>query len=134
MKGFLFFIFFRKADSIKFPDDIPKSLPNLIRFILYHSTHQLQLDSAVSMCSQDCIERNKKLVVQEIDRIKKLLKQLWRRLTTLTQHINPEHDYYWIARANVRQVYELRSVKLRKAQQLYYYLENDIKQLSKLKF
>ncbi|KAJ8319250.1 hypothetical protein KUTeg_004341 [Tegillarca granosa] len=54
----LFFPAYRKADSVMFPETTPKTLPNLIKFVMNHATHDLRMDTAVYVCSKYCRKRN----------------------------------------------------------------------------
>ncbi|ELT97507.1 hypothetical protein CAPTEDRAFT_221464 [Capitella teleta] len=48
----------RKMDSVSFPDHLEKSLVNLVRFVLQHSTYAVRRDTAVSACSAVCMRTN----------------------------------------------------------------------------
>ena len=57
--SFYFFVYFSKANSIVFPKSVEMSLPNVIRFVLQHSNHNLRLQTALAVCSPACLGRNR---------------------------------------------------------------------------
>lgn len=57
---------FRKAESVKYPETLPLTLPNLIKFVLHHTTHDLRMDTAVDVCTKSCIEKNLRRVSEAI--------------------------------------------------------------------
>ncbi|XP_076075013.1 thioredoxin domain-containing protein 11-like [Mytilus galloprovincialis] len=62
----LFFPAHRKAESVKYPETLPLTLPNLIKFVLHHTTHDLRMDTAVDVCTKSCIEKNLRRVSEAI--------------------------------------------------------------------
>lgn len=48
----------READSVAFPDNVTPSLPNLIRFVLQHTTFTTRLHLAADVCSAACVQEN----------------------------------------------------------------------------
>lgn len=53
--------FYSKSDSVLFPPHLPKTLPNLVRFVLRSSSNLLILDSSLNVCSRDCISTTRNL-------------------------------------------------------------------------
>lgn len=52
---------YSKSDSVLFPPHQPKTLPNLVRFVLRSSSNSLILDSSLNVCSRDCISTTRNL-------------------------------------------------------------------------
>lgn len=70
----------RKADSVVFPKALPKTLPNLIKFVLRHSSQGLRLDTARGICSMSCIRRNRREVSFTIVELYKHIRKIKRKL------------------------------------------------------
>ncbi|OWF53332.1 thioredoxin domain-containing protein 11-like [Mizuhopecten yessoensis] len=94
----LFFPAHRKSDSVVFPASIPKTLPNLIKFVLHHSTHDLRLDTAADICSNSCIDHNRVVVAATIETLRmrshqytRRLRRLMSRLASLNNTPSPNH-------------------------------------------
>ncbi|XP_033748582.1 thioredoxin domain-containing protein 11-like [Pecten maximus] len=83
----LFFPAHRKSESVVFPASIPKTLPNLIKFVLHHSTHDLRLDTAVDICSNSCMNHNRVVVAATIETFRLQSHQYTRRLRRLMSHL-----------------------------------------------
>ncbi|XP_060076099.1 thioredoxin domain-containing protein 11-like [Ylistrum balloti] len=83
----LFFPAHRKSDSVVFPASIPKTLPNLIKFVLHHSTHDLRLDTAADICSDLCIKHNRVVVAVTVETLRSQSHQYAKRLHRLMSHL-----------------------------------------------
>lgn len=80
----LFFPSGRKQDSVVFSEELPKSLPNLIRFVLHHATHSVRLrTNTAHRCTTPCITTNLQNAVNRISILDKQLKRLKLRLSRL---------------------------------------------------
>lgn len=80
----LFFPSGRKQDSIVFSEELPKSLPNLIRFVLHHATHSVRLRTDTAQrCTSRCINTNLQNAFNRISILDKQLKRLEHRLARL---------------------------------------------------
>ncbi|XP_076458267.1 thioredoxin domain-containing protein 11-like [Babylonia areolata] len=73
----IFFPAHREADSVAFPDTVAPSLPNLIRFVLQHTTFTTRLHLATDVCSAPCLRDNLDLAAHAL----RSLRQRLRRLT-----------------------------------------------------
>lgn len=65
-----------KSDSIVFPEGREKSLVNLIRFVLQHSTPDTKLHLAADVCTRTCIQHNllqTSILLQELRQKEKLV-------------------------------------------------------------
>lgn len=51
---------------MKFPERMAMTLPNLIKFVLNHATHDLRMDTAVDVCTKSCIHKNLRKVSETI--------------------------------------------------------------------
>ncbi|XP_064609411.1 thioredoxin domain-containing protein 11-like [Liolophura sinensis] len=76
----IFFPAKRKADSVVFPNALPKTLPNLIKFVLRHSSQVLRLDTARGICSMSCIRRNRREVSFTIVELYKHIRKIKRKV------------------------------------------------------
>ncbi|XP_061129632.1 thioredoxin domain-containing protein 11 isoform X1 [Syngnathus typhle] len=85
----LFFPRYRKQQSVKFPDDLPITLPHLLRFILKHSSstpYQGEppssdasgLDHAVLRAELEALQREVRTLHQARELLSQQLAQLWR--------------------------------------------------------
>ncbi|KAM9856710.1 thioredoxin domain-containing protein 11 [Aulostomus maculatus] len=88
----LFFPRYRKHLSVKFPDDLPITLPNLLRFILQHSGSPHYTDKPMTSCNEgdgsgpDAVLRAEFVALQQEvqvlhlarERLSQQLAQLWR--------------------------------------------------------
>ncbi|XP_069124262.1 thioredoxin domain-containing protein 11-like [Argopecten irradians] len=83
----LFFPAHRKSDSVVFPASIPKTLPNLIKFVLHHSTYDLRLDTAADICSNSCISHNRAVVAATIENFRSQNHQYTKRLRRLMSQL-----------------------------------------------
>ena len=72
----IIFIYYRKSESITFPDHLYKTLPNLIYFILEYSSTTLRLHTGLSICSQACITANIGSTVRRIHSLNHSLSKL----------------------------------------------------------
>lgn len=80
----LFFPSGRKQDSVVFSEELPKSLPNLIRFVLHHATHSVRLRTDTAQrCTSRCINTNLQNAFNRISILDKQLKRLEHRLARL---------------------------------------------------
>ncbi|GAB1602311.1 thioredoxin domain-containing protein 11-like isoform X1 [Argonauta hians] len=80
----LFFPSGRKEDSVVFSEDLPKTLTNLIRFVLHHTTDTVSLwtDSS-QQCRAKCIMTNRQNALTRISVLSKEIKRLELRLRHL---------------------------------------------------
>lgn len=97
---------FRKADSVKFPESVPLTLPNLVRFILHHATYDLRMDTAVDVCTKSCIEKNLRRVSLAVVSCIKKQKVLENRMEKLESR-------YKMSQTSVRFKSSVRAVRKR---------------------
>ncbi|NXA54826.1 TXD11 protein, partial [Nothocercus julius] len=76
----LFFPHRRKEQSVKFPEDFPVSLPNLLKFILHHSS----LFSS-DPCSKDCLRKKTALQQGHISHLEREIQKLRSEISVLHQ-------------------------------------------------
>ncbi|XP_059165869.1 thioredoxin domain-containing protein 11-like isoform X2 [Physella acuta] len=86
-----------KSDSIVFPASREKSLVNLIRFVLQHSTPDTKLHLAADVCTRTCIQRNllqSSLLLQELRQKEKLVQDKLQCYTdpTLSEQCQAQPD------------------------------------------
>ncbi|XP_049576828.1 thioredoxin domain-containing protein 11 isoform X2 [Syngnathus scovelli] len=85
----LFFPRYRKEQSVKFPDDLPITLPHLLRFILKHSgsspyqdeppsSEASGLDAAVLWAELEALQREVRTLHEARELLSQQLAQLWR--------------------------------------------------------
>jgi hypothetical protein len=113
---------------------VAKTLPNLLKFLLYHVNQSIQIDTAVSSCSEQCIKTNKNLVLSKIAKLETNISQLERRARTLWGQtmLNQAHQQYIkVALETIKRAQNIRNFKLRKAQMLNHFLKHDLKRLDK---
>lgn len=79
----LIFLSDRKEDSVVFPSNFPKSLPNLIKFILAHAKRDLKTDTVVDICSKICVNHNRRRVVQVMTHLRPKRRNIKRRISLL---------------------------------------------------
>lgn len=79
----LFFPAHRKEDSVVFPSNFPKSLPNLIKFILAHAKRDLKTDTVVDICSKTCVNHNRRRVVHVMTHLRAKRRNIKRRISLL---------------------------------------------------
>ncbi|KAL8569613.1 hypothetical protein ACOMHN_057180 [Nucella lapillus] len=72
----IFFPAHREADSVAFPDDVTPSLPNLIRFVLQHTTFTTRLHLAADVCSSPCLRENLALAQHTLKALRAKLQRL----------------------------------------------------------
>ncbi|KAK7489104.1 hypothetical protein BaRGS_00019618 [Batillaria attramentaria] len=72
----IFFPAARKADSVAFPSSISMTLPNLIRFVLQHSTFTTRLHLAADVCSTTCVNENLDLTRHTLHALRSKLARL----------------------------------------------------------
>ncbi len=77
---------FRKSDSSVFPDYIPAILPNLIRFVLQHSSQPLRVETALGVCSKTCIQKNRQYALGARHALQQKQTRLHHRRNTLNAH------------------------------------------------
>jgi len=77
----------RKSESVTFPDHLYKTLPNLIYFILQHSSTTLRLHTGLSICSRACITANIASTVRRIHSLNQALSKLVKAKHTLQRKI-----------------------------------------------
>ncbi|CAI9718358.1 domain-containing 11-like [Octopus vulgaris] len=84
----LFFPSGRKEDSVVYSEDLPKTLTNLIRFVLHHATHTVSLwtDSS-QQCTAHCIKTNRQNALIRITVLSREIKRLELRLTHLENSV-----------------------------------------------
>ncbi|XP_078096883.1 thioredoxin domain-containing protein 11 isoform X2 [Mustelus asterias] len=80
----LFFPSNRKDLSVKYPEDLPFTVPNLVRFILLHSPQSVHQDSFQS-CNPDCIQRAAALQKDRISQLETELRRLRAEMKALHQ-------------------------------------------------
>lgn len=125
---------FRKSDSVMFPDNIAKTAPNLIKFILHYANFSLQVDAAVNLCSSQCIKTNRARILSRIQNLTKVVSSLERRAKALATQtpLNGDHkNYLNMSRKALQQALNVKNFKLRKAEMLNHYMQRNWKQLNK---
>ena len=126
-------MFFRKSESMLFPEDVEKSLANLIQFVLYHANQSTQLDVTMSVCSPECVQQNIARTLARRDQLERRVRQLERRARMLQQ----SHDktgslkYFQMASQTVSQAFDLRFNQLRKVKLLNHVLQKNSKHIEK---
>ncbi|KAH3861933.1 thioredoxin domain-containing protein 11-like [Dreissena polymorpha] len=124
----------RKFDSVVFPEKKPKSIPNLLKFILHYANFSLQFDTAVGMCTEQCIQTNRKKVLLRIGELERSIQRLQRRGMALAQVLpsnQQQQAYLNYARSVVIQSRDSKRLKLRKSQLLNGYLQKNWKHIDK---
>ena len=105
-----------------------------MKFLLYHANISLQIDAAVNTCSEQCVKKNIELVLKKISELEESVRQLDRRARTLwSQKIASEQErkYIKVAYGAMRKSLDNKNFKLRKAQMLNHFLQNELKKLDK---
>ena len=85
-------MFCRKSDSIVFPDSEPKTLPNLIRFVLSHATSDLRLDTLLDVCNKQCLNYNKAKISYSLQKLQKRSRRYLQHLKTIISHVSSVVD------------------------------------------
>ncbi|XP_067912518.1 thioredoxin domain-containing protein 11 isoform X2 [Heterodontus francisci] len=80
----LFFPSKRKDMSVKYPEDLPLTVPNLVRFILLHSPQLVHQDPFWS-CNPGCIQKAAELQKDRISQLESELKRLRAEMQALHQ-------------------------------------------------
>ncbi|XP_048465635.1 thioredoxin domain-containing protein 11 [Rhincodon typus] len=80
----LFFPRNRKDLSVKYPEDLPFTVPNLVRFIVLHSTQLVHQDPFQS-CNPDCIQKAAELQKDRISQLEEELQRLRAEMQALHQ-------------------------------------------------
>lgn len=70
-----------------FPENLQKTLPNLVVFILRHTTHNLKLETSLNICSKTCVNSNIDASSQRVLRINNEVINLQRRIHSMENHI-----------------------------------------------
>ncbi|WAQ95886.1 TXD11-like protein [Mya arenaria] len=130
----IFFPARRKADSVVFPDNKLKTVPNLVKFILNYANFSLQVDTAVSACTEHCVARNREKILTRMEKLRLVIGQLTRRgnaVSSLTPESEIQRKHLESARSAIIRARNVKQFKLRKAQILNSYLQNNWKHLDK---
>lgn len=117
-----------------FPENIAKTKPNLIKFVLHYSNFSLQVDEAVKLCSSQCVKTNSARILQRIQDLEKSISALERSSVTIATQkpANDNHrNYLEISRSALRVAIHRKNLKLRKAQILNHYLQKNWTKLDK---
>ncbi|XP_055507710.1 thioredoxin domain-containing protein 11 [Leucoraja erinacea] len=80
----LFFPKNRKDWSVKYPEDLPLTVPNLVRFILWH-TPQLVQQNPFKCCNPECIQKAAELQKDRISQLESEIKRLHAEMQMLHQ-------------------------------------------------
>ncbi|XP_078274307.1 thioredoxin domain-containing protein 11 isoform X2 [Rhinoraja longicauda] len=80
----LFFPRNRKDLSVKYPEDLPLTVPNLVRFILRHSP-QLVQQNPFKCCNPECIHKAAELQKDRISQLESEIKRLHAEMQVLHQ-------------------------------------------------
>lgn len=93
LPSILFFPRQRKQMSVKFPDNTPVTLPNLLRFVLQHTSHAPWAESDGGLGTKSLLEAELQVLQQEVfslqrarERLSQQLAVLWRDNRRLTLH------------------------------------------------
>lgn len=93
LPSILFFPRHRKQMSVKFPENTPVTLPNLLRFILQHTSHAPWAGSGGGVGSKSLLEAELQVLQQEVfslqrarERLSHQLAVLWRENRRLALH------------------------------------------------
>ncbi|KAL4240189.1 Thioredoxin domain-containing protein 11 [Mactra antiquata] len=130
----IFFPAYRKSDSVQYPENVPKTVPNLVKFLLFHSNHSLQVDTAMHACTPKCVKKNIDRALSEISKLEASINRLERRATTLlTRPLDSANynKYVKAALVSLKRAQDVKTFKLRKAQLLNYFLQKDFKRFDK---
>ncbi|XP_010190398.1 PREDICTED: thioredoxin domain-containing protein 11-like, partial [Mesitornis unicolor] len=76
----LFFPHQRKEQSVKFPEDFPVNLPNLLKFILQHSSL-----SSAEPCTKECLQKETVLQQGHISHLEREIQKLRSEISALHQ-------------------------------------------------
>ncbi|NWU98675.1 TXD11 protein, partial [Upupa epops] len=76
----LFFPLQRKEQSVKFPEHFSVNLPNLLKFILHHSSH-----SSAEPCTKECLHKETALQQGHISHLEREIQKLRSEITALHQ-------------------------------------------------
>ena len=127
----MYFLFFcRKSESILFPEDVEKSVANLVKFILHHTNESIQLDVAMSVCSTACMQRNIGRILEKVALLERKIRQLERRAKMLWSHVmTGSRKYIQMASETVKNALSLRTNQLRKVQLMNHVLQKNNKNL-----
>ncbi len=97
-------LFYRKDDSVAFPDNLAKTLPNLIQFVLHYASNSLKLQTGLGICSRSCIKNNLdrtpstvQFLRHDIQRLKLRIKKISHSLDILQQRLSTAKDDSQIA-------------------------------------
>lgn len=136
MFSLLFSLFFssRKHFSVKFPDDLPITLPNLLRFILQHSGSVQYADKPATSSSEAegegegpggifraeflALQREVQTLHHARERLSQQLAQLWRdnrRLTFDTRTLEAKNSELQQERQNLEEQHREKSRQLGEA-------------------
>ncbi|XP_062444601.1 thioredoxin domain-containing protein 11 isoform X3 [Rhea pennata] len=77
----LFFPHQRKEQSVKFPEDFPVNLPNLLKFILHYSS----LSSSSDLCTKECLHKETVLQQGHISHLEREIQKLRSEISALHQ-------------------------------------------------
>jgi len=126
--------FSRKSNSILFPEVIAKTTPNLIKFVLNYANLSVQVDSAINLCSSQCVQTNRDRVLKRIQELEKSVAVLERSAITIATQtpINESHrNHLDMSRKTIRTTVNRKNVKLRKAQMLNHFLQKNWRKMDK---
>ena len=125
-------MFFRKSESMLFPEDVEKTLANLIQFVLYHANQSIQLDVTMSVCSPECMQQNIARTLARRAQLERRVRQLERRAKMLQSHgTTGSLKYIQMASETVLQAFKLRTNQLRKVNILNHFLQKNNQHLEK---
>ncbi|KAK6170535.1 hypothetical protein SNE40_018909 [Patella caerulea] len=116
----MFFPANRKSDSVVYPESVPYTLSNLVRFILKHSTFKLRTEAAVSVCTKTCIQRNREYAQRMAYLLKQRLNRLRTRLRLITRSTT---DYVEYAVSVLSEKIQKLSTQLETVNRFYQYLQ-----------
>ena len=115
-----------------FPEDVEKSLANLIQFVLYHANQSTQLDVTMSVCSPKCMQQNIAKTLERRAQLERRVRQLERRAKMLQSHVTTGSlKYIQMASETVSHAFKLRTNQLRKVNLLNHFLQKNNQHLEK---
>ncbi|KAL3877848.1 hypothetical protein ACJMK2_035492 [Sinanodonta woodiana] len=87
----IFFPAKSKSDSVMFPESIPKTLPNLVKFTLHHAVFTEQLHTALTLCSRRCVAKNLRKTKRTLHCLKQDRHRLLRKILRLKSRSIASH-------------------------------------------
>ncbi|XP_064639804.1 thioredoxin domain-containing protein 11-like [Lineus longissimus] len=104
----------RKAESATFPSHLPKTLPNLIQFVLHYATKKLKIHTAFSICGRSCIESNLHLTATRLKDLTEEISYVSKRRRKIRHILTTESAYFTLSESQEDEVFTNRQKALHK--------------------